>query len=52
MFDIMMNVVFKLKLIFFAEPPQSRYARRQSVCAEAYNPDESDDDDEQMVRSP
>lgn len=34
------------------EPPKNRYARRQSVCAEAYNPDESDDDDEQLVVYP
>lgn len=34
------------------EPPKNRYARRQSVCAEAYNPDESDDDEEQLVVHP
>jgi len=35
------------------EPPKNRYARRQSVCAEAYNPDEDDsDDEEQMVVHP
>jgi len=34
------------------EPPKNRYARRQSVCAEAYNPDESDDEDEKLVVHP
>lgn len=34
------------------EPPKSRYARRQSVCAEAYNPDEESDDDEQNIIHP
>lgn len=35
------------------EPPKNRYARRQSVCAEAYNPDEDEsDDDDQMVIHP
>jgi len=34
------------------EPPKNRYARRQSVCAEAYNPDESDDESEQQLVYP
>jgi len=34
------------------EPPKNRYARRQSVCAEAYNPDEESDDDEPAVIHP
>jgi len=34
------------------EPPKSRYARRQSVCAEAYNPDDDDSDDDQPIIHP
>jgi len=34
------------------EPPKNRYARRQSVCAEAYNPDEESEDDEPNVIHP
>jgi len=34
------------------EPPKNRYDRRQSVCAEAYNPDEESDDDEVGVVYP
>jgi len=34
------------------EPPKNRYARRQSVCAEAYNPDEESDDDEPAIIHP
>lgn len=34
------------------EPPKNRYARRQSVCAEAFNPDSDDGEDEQAVVYP
>ena len=38
-----------LSTYFCLEPPQSRYDRRKSVCAEAYNPDDDDSDEEQVV---
>ncbi|XP_012554671.1 cAMP-dependent protein kinase type II regulatory subunit isoform X1 [Hydra vulgaris] len=34
------------------EPPQHRYDRRKSVCAEAYNPDDDDSDEEQVPVNP
>jgi len=34
------------------EAPKNRYARRQSVCAEAYNPDDDSDDEEPAVIHP
>lgn len=34
------------------EPPPPRYSRRASVCAEAYNPDEEEEDTEPRVVHP
>ncbi|XP_014394432.1 PREDICTED: cAMP-dependent protein kinase type II-alpha regulatory subunit isoform X2 [Myotis brandtii] len=41
-----------LFLLSFAVPPPSRYDRRVSVCAEAYNPDDEEEDTEPRVIHP
>ena len=36
------------QMIFFSEPPLNRIMRRKSVFAEAYNPEEEEDETERV----